>query len=93
MVGRILGKGGSTLQQITQTYHCRIQVFGRGSKGGSESESRMLRGGNPRFAHFAMPLHCVVTVEAQPSDAFFRMAKVVELITMIIHMVRTLFWL
>lgn len=89
IVGRIIGRKGSTLQQIISKYHCRIQVYGRGSKGGSDSESALLNSGHPRYAHFSMPLHAVVTIESSPREAYNRMGNVLDLLNKIINMRET----
>ncbi|CAD5208499.1 unnamed protein product [Bursaphelenchus xylophilus] len=82
VVGRLLGKRGQTLRAITQKYKCKIQICGKGSKGGVGVE----KGAGSRDSPYNAPLHCVILMEGDPTEVYHRMADILRLIFQICTM-------
>jgi len=84
VVGRLLGIGGATLQQICQTYECQIGIAGAGSRRNAKEERDMLESGDPRYIHLNCPLHAEVSVSGEPHLVYNRLAKILLLVYKII---------
>ncbi|VDO94007.1 unnamed protein product, partial [Soboliphyme baturini] len=73
-VGKLLGPGGKTLQNLIQQTKCRIYVLGRGSSRDKSKEEELIASGDPKYAHLKDPLHVRVEVIAPPAIAYQRLA-------------------
>uniref|UniRef100_A0A915EJ52 K Homology domain-containing protein n=1 Tax=Ditylenchus dipsaci TaxID=166011 RepID=A0A915EJ52_9BILA len=73
-VGRILGPKGVTLKNICKKFKCFISVMGAGSTKDRTKELELLNSNDPRFAHYASPLHIRIDTVAPAHVAHMRMA-------------------
>ncbi|KAI1730681.1 KH domain-containing, RNA-binding, signal transduction-associated protein 2 [Ditylenchus destructor] len=73
-VGKILGTKGQTLQNICKKFKCFISVMGAGSTKDRTKEVELLNSNDPRFAHYASPLHVRIDTVAPAHIAHTRMA-------------------
>uniref|UniRef100_A0A914M1R8 K Homology domain-containing protein n=1 Tax=Meloidogyne incognita TaxID=6306 RepID=A0A914M1R8_MELIC len=79
-VGRLIGVKGLTLQKICKKYKCFLSIQGAHSTKDRTQEIELLNSGDPRYAHFAGPLHVRVDVYSVPHIAHMRMAAVLNLL-------------
>uniref|UniRef100_A0A915LY59 K Homology domain-containing protein n=1 Tax=Meloidogyne javanica TaxID=6303 RepID=A0A915LY59_MELJA len=79
-VGRLIGVKGLTLQKICKKYKCFLSIQGAHSTKDRTQEIELLSSGDPRYAHFAGPLHVRVDVYSVPHIAHMRMAAVLNLL-------------
>ncbi|CAK5076397.1 unnamed protein product [Meloidogyne enterolobii] len=79
-VGRLIGVKGLTLQKICKKYKCSLSIQGAHSTKDRTQEIELLTSGDPRYAHFAGPLHVRVDVYSVPHIAHMRMAAVLNLL-------------
>lgn len=73
-VGKILGPKGQTLQNICKKFKCFISVMGAGSTKDRAKEVELLNSNDPRYAHYASPLHVRIDCIAPAHIAHTRMA-------------------
>ncbi|KAL7074038.1 hypothetical protein ACQ4LE_006283 [Meloidogyne hapla] len=79
-VGRLIGVKGLTLQKICKKYKCFLSIQGAHSTKDRSQEIELLNSGDPRYAHFAAPLHIRIDVFSVPHIAHMRMAAVLNLL-------------
>uniref|UniRef100_A0A7E4VT19 KH_dom_type_1 domain-containing protein n=1 Tax=Panagrellus redivivus TaxID=6233 RepID=A0A7E4VT19_PANRE len=73
-VGKIIGNKGATLQNLCRTFHCQILLNGDGSSRDRAQEAKLFNSGDPKYLHYGLPLHMIVSTIARPHVAHMRMA-------------------
>jgi len=77
-VGRIIGPKGVCIKKLAEEFNCVICVLGQGSTNDKVLEKAMLKSGDPKYAHFAEPLHVKIETIAAPTLAFTRISDLME---------------
>ncbi|XP_014671951.1 PREDICTED: KH domain-containing, RNA-binding, signal transduction-associated protein 3-like, partial [Priapulus caudatus] len=71
-VGKLLGPGGKTLQQLQEDTFTKMAILGKGVMRDKQKEHEQLMSSDPKYAHLKLEPHVVVDAYAAPSDAHAR---------------------
>ena len=80
-VGKLLGPGGSSFQNLQSLTKTRMAILGRGSMKDKRQEDDLRSSQHPDHEHLHDGLHVEISTLAQPAEAHQRIATAITEVT------------